>query len=241
MKEVNQVLQTNDYDIFQHIDGNRNVNKLHLKRLKESIDEEYIPVPIVVNNKYQIIDGQHRFEAVKELKKPVHFIKVKGLGLEQVQRLNKHSKDWNADDFLDGYCRMEKEDYLRYREFKKHYGFGHNETNALLTNLTRASGSNIVAFRNGTFQIRDYELAEKNAEKIYLCRPYYEDGYKRRSFVYAMLTLFENEDYSHSEFLNKLSYQAVKLQDCTDVKGYLTLIEEIYNFKRAKGKKVRFY
>ena len=136
---------------------------------------------------------------------------------------------------------MEKEDYLRYREFKKHYGFGHNETNALLTNLTRASGSNIVAFRNGTFQIRDYELAEKNAEKIYLCRPYYEDGYKRRSFVYAMLTLFENEDYSHSEFLNKLSYQAVKLQDCTDVKGYLTLIEEIYNFKRAKGKKVRFY
>ena len=60
MKEVNQVLQTNDYDIFQHIDGNRNVNKLHLKRLKESIHEEYIPVPIVVNSKYQIIDGQHR-------------------------------------------------------------------------------------------------------------------------------------------------------------------------------------
>ena len=49
MKEVNQVIQTNDYDIFQHIDGNRTVNQLHLKRLKESINEEYIPVPIVVN------------------------------------------------------------------------------------------------------------------------------------------------------------------------------------------------
>ena len=81
MKEVNQVIQTNDYDIFQHIDGNRTVNQLHLKRLKDSINEEYIPVPIVVNNRYQIIDGQHRFEAVKEMKKPVYFIKIQGLGL----------------------------------------------------------------------------------------------------------------------------------------------------------------
>ena len=241
MKEVNQVIQTNDYDIFQHIDGNRTVNQLHLKRLKDSINEEYIPVPIVVNNRYQIIDGQHRFEAVKEMKKPVYFIKIQGLGLEQVHRLNKDTKDWNADDFLEGYCRMKKEDYLRYREFKEHYGFGHNETNALLTNLTRAGGSHIKAFKYGMFKIKDYKIAEKNAEKIYLCRPYYEDGYKRRSFVYAMLTLFANDDYNHSEFLNKLSYQAVKLQDCTDVKGYLTLIEEIYNFNRAKSKRVRFY
>ena len=51
MKEVNQVIQTNDYDIFQHIDGNRTVNQLHLKRLKDSINEEYIPVPIVVKEK----------------------------------------------------------------------------------------------------------------------------------------------------------------------------------------------
>ena len=38
MKEVNQVIQTNDYDIFQHIDGNRTGNQLHLKRLKDSIN-----------------------------------------------------------------------------------------------------------------------------------------------------------------------------------------------------------
>ena len=73
-----------------------------------------------------------------------------------------------------------------------------------------------------------------------MVREYYE-GYKRRYFVYAMLELFENPDYSHVEFLNKLSFQSVKLQDCTDVKGYLILIEDIYNFKRSKNIKVRFF
>jgi hypothetical protein len=66
------------------------------------------------------------------------------------------------------------------------------------------------------------------------------DGYKRRAFVYAMLDLFENPQYNHAEFLNKLSFQSVKLVDCTDVQQYLILIEEIYNFKRNKQTKVYF-
>lgn len=69
----------------------------------------------------------------------------------------------------------------------------------------------------------------------------YYDGFKRRAFVYCMLDLFENPDYNHAEFLNKLSFQSVKLQDCTTVEQYLCLIEDIYNFKRNKQSKVRFY
>ena len=40
MKTVNQVMMTNDYDMFETIDGNREVNKIHLRRLKESIKEK---------------------------------------------------------------------------------------------------------------------------------------------------------------------------------------------------------
>ena len=50
MKEVNQVLKTNDYSMFKHMNGNRNINKLHLKRLTESMSEKYIEVPIIVNS-----------------------------------------------------------------------------------------------------------------------------------------------------------------------------------------------
>jgi len=240
MKEVNQVLKTNDYSMFKHMNGNRNINKLHLKRLTESMSEKYIEVPIIVNQHYEIIDGQHRFEAAKELGKYVYYIKVRNLNLDDVHRLNTNSKNWTAEEYMQGYCELGLKDYLTYRNFKRNYGFGHNETNAILTNRARMSGSKNTDFNDGVFKIKDYDLAVKNAEKICMVREYYE-GYKRRYFVYAMLELFENSDYSHVEFLNKLSFQSVKLQDCTDVKGYLILIEDIYNFKRSKSNKVRFF
>ena len=38
--------------------GNRDINIAHKNRLKKSIEEESLCVPIIVNEKYQIIDGQ---------------------------------------------------------------------------------------------------------------------------------------------------------------------------------------
>ena len=240
MKQVNQVLMTNDYSKFSYISGNRDVNDMHIKRLKQSMEEKYIAVPIIVNEKHQIIDGQHRFQSARELNKPIYYIKVGGLNLPDVHRLNTNTKNWTADSYLDGYCKLGKEQYLIYKDFKERFGFGHNETQALLSNKSRMGGHRNIKFKDGTFVIEDLNLATRNAEKISMCSEYYE-GYKRRSFVYAMLDLFDNDDYNHAEFLNKLSYQSVKLQDCTTVDQYLVLIEEIYNFKRTKATKVRFY
>jgi len=93
-------------------------------------------------------------------------------------------------------------------------------------------------FHDGTFKVNNLNLATEYAEKIMMVSQYY-DGYKRRAFVYAMLDLFNNPDYNHAEFLNKLSFQSVKLQDCTTSEQYLFLIEDIYNYKRNKQQKVR--
>lgn len=240
MTEVNQVFKTTDYSLFKIIDGNRNINQLHLKRLKKSIEEKYIMIPIIVNQHYEIIDGQHRFESAKELKKPIYYIMVNDLGLKDVQRLNSNLKNWNADDYLDGYCKLGYSNYIKYREFKKQYGFNHNETAALLSNNRRYHGyKNNLDFKNGTFEIRDYDEAVNNANKISMISQYY-DGYKRRNFVYAMLDVFTKPDYNHAEFLNKLSFQSRSLVDCTDVQQYLTLIEEIYNYKRSNKVNLRF-
>jgi len=240
MKQINQVLETNDYSMFKVLGGNREVNMLHVKRLKESMSVKYITVPIIVNEDHQIIDGQHRFQSARELNKPIYFIKIGGLKLPDIHRLNTNTKNWTADSFLTGYCDLGKSQYITYKQFKERFGFGHNETQALLSNLSRMGGNRNTSFRDGTFVIEDYSMAVRNAEKISMCSQYYE-GYKRRSFVYAMLDLFKNEEYNHAEFLNKLSFQSVKMQDCTTIDQYLVLIEEIYNFKRTKETKVRFY
>ena len=68
VKHSNQVHTTTDYFLFKPIDGNRNKNLLHINRLKKSMSENYLFTVIIVNEKYEIIDGQHRFDVIQDLK-----------------------------------------------------------------------------------------------------------------------------------------------------------------------------
>ena len=231
------VNKTNDYNMFSFIDGNRNINESQLTRLTKSIEDNYIPIPIVVNEKKQIIDGQHRYTVVKSLNKPVYYIEIEGLRLAEVHTLNTIAKNWSHDDYMNSYADKGIGAYIKYREFKNKYNFSHNDSLALL-NEKRPGGSLWQRFKDGLLTITSYNNAVNKADKITMIKEYY-DGYKRRAFIFAMMRVFNNKEYNHTEFLKKLSYQSTKLVDCTKAVEYLALIEEIYNYKRKN--KVRLY
>ena len=247
MRTVNQVKTTNDYNMFKRCKGNRQINKLHVKRLKESMSEEFIPMPIIVNEKNEIIDGQHRFTAAKELGLDIPFIKVNKLGKNQIHRLNTNSKNWNGKDYLYDYCEMGMSDYIVYRDFIEKYGFDWNVTNALLSGKNRMSGKDNVLFIDGLFKVKNLSKAEKRARMLMDFAPFYpcvsvkERGFRRRNFIYAMLDVFDNPDYNHEEFLKKLNRQSAKLYGNSTIEEYLRAVEKIYNSNRPVGQKVRFY
>ena len=231
-KIISQVYKTNDYNVFSKLNGNRTINRAHYKRLKESISEESLIVPIIVNEKYEIIDGQNRFEAWKELELPVPFIIIAGYGLAQVQRLNSNIRNWSMKDYADCYSALGNKHYKVYKEFKHEYELGDYESIALLQNQTSGSGKNFERFRNGKFKVKNYKLACSNAEKIVKLSKYYE-GYKRRSFVFAVMQLINNKEFKLNTLLKKLKYQSTKLVDCTNKEQYLFLLQDIYNFKSS--------
>lgn len=233
MKIINQVHSTNDYDIFSKLGGNRNINQAHLKRLKKSIEEESLVVPMIVNENYEIIDGQTRFQSWKDLNKPVYFIRMKGYGLSQVQRLNSNIKNWSMKDFTDCYCDLGNKEYIKYREFKKTYELGDYECISMLNGDISGSGKNFFNFKNGDLKIKCYSKACSEAEKVLKIQPFY-DGYKRRSFVFAMLHLINHKNFNFNQLITKLKYQSSKLVHCTNKEQYLNLLQDIYNFKSTK-------
>ena len=112
-----QVHTTKDYSMFKPIEGNRNKNLLHINRLIISMKERLLFTVIIVNEKYEIIDGQHRFDAIKELGFPLNYIIMKGYGLNEVQRLNSNSSNWSTSDYLQAYCNLGYVDYIRLSKF----------------------------------------------------------------------------------------------------------------------------
>ena len=229
-KKIGEITQTNEYDLFKRLDGNRALNPAHYKRLKKSIEEESLTVPIIVNENFEIIDGQNRYKAWRELDLPIIYIKITGYGLPQVQRLNSNIRNWSLDDYANSYCSLGNMEYFKYLEFRKKYGLGHYDSIAMLTG--NISGRGFERFRTGSFKIKSYKKACEEADKIMQVEEYYE-GYKRRSFVFAMLHLINHPNYNHIQLLNKLKYQRTKLVHCSNKGQYLALIQDIYNFKSS--------
>jgi hypothetical protein len=72
-----------------------------------------------------------------------------------------------------------------------------------------------------------------------LVEPYYSE-WKRRSFILAMLQLFKNSNFELTEFLQKLKLQPTALSNCSTTNQYVSLIEEIYNYRRRDKINLRY-
>jgi hypothetical protein len=236
-----QVHTTKDYSLFKTLNGNRDVNQLHLTRLKESIKKNHLTTIIMVNEKFEIIDGQHRFLISQELKLPINYIIEKNYGLVEVQILNANMKNWQTIDYVNGYCDLGYKDYEIYRDFVSEYGFS-SQVAILLLSGEYPNGNDVSSgtkFKEGNFKVQDYNEAKRKAEKIMMIEPYYK-GYFRRSFIIAIFGMLKNENFEFTEFLSKLKQQPTTLQDCTNITQYKVLIEEIYNYRRREKINLRF-
>jgi len=243
MKEVKKVYMTYDYSMFKSMRGNRPLDKLLVMKLKKSFKKQYLFTIILVNEYYEIIDGQHRFEAAKSLGLPLYFTIQEGYKVKEVQMLNTNTKNWGKMQYLHSYCELGNPEYLKFRNFMRRYPkFGIAVSEAILTGLSNGKykreaghGVRLPTFADGELEIPNEGRSYDIAEKIMQIQPFY-DGFNRITFVRAMMRLFNNPNYDHNTFIKKLKIQPTALRHCQSVDQYLLLIEDIYNYRsRDKG------
>lgn len=253
--EVNKVYKTNDLSIFKVIGGNRVPNPQHIKRLKLSITTNgMLCNPILVNEKMEVIDGQHRLLACKECDSFIYFIILKNYNLNEVHTLNLNQKNWTKKDFMEGYADMGLESYIKLKNFiENNQDFTFADSVSLCSNTATPASilhnnrllkndefvSNAQVFTKGTWKGKDFELANEWADKIKLIKPYYI-GYNRTTFVGVMIGLFKNPLFDYSEFMHKVRLQPKSLVDCANSSQQRLLIEEIYNYKSRNKVNLRY-
>ena len=229
-----EIKSTTDYGLFKSLKGNRSVNMKHVMKIITSMKKKMHHSPIQVNEKMEVIDGQHRLAARKALGAPVEYYVSSGADLSTVQDLNTNTEDWRTDDYLNSYIQEGNKEYIIYKQFLDSYKFSHKITMFLLSGIYKYDADN---FSSGAFKIKDIEKAADIASKLTKIGSYY-DGFKRTTFCYAFVRCMNNPLFDFDEFLHKLSYQRMKLYDCAKVEQYLELLEGIYNYKRSVKNKI---
>ena len=166
---------------------------------------------------------------------------IDGYGVEETKILNQNTHNWTANNFMEAFCEVKMKEYLKYRDFQKKYKFNHQCTMSLLVGSKTSQGGGVYGlFKSGLFKITHLKQATEIADSVIAVGEYYA-GYKRRSFISAMQKAMASKEYNHAHFLSKLKGQRTKMVDCTTWKQYLTLMEEIYNYRTPQNKRVRLY
>lgn len=232
-----QIDITSEYDVFQRLPGNRDIDTLHVANLVKAMEEEYIFSPILVNQEFQVLDGQHRLEAHKRLGLPVPYFWDNVGDLSTVQRMNNSQKSWTNDDYAKSYIERGLKDYEIYKWFKESFGMPHTVCLILLEGVDGRGQSK--RFRGGEFKVKNIELAKRKAAVLSNLSEFFTH-WKDAAFLRALNTALNKKGFDIQQFIHKVALNSKMLVPCTSTDQYAQLIEEIYNFRSTKRIPIRF-
>lgn len=237
----NVVQSTTDYDKFTFLDTNRELTAGHVQHIKDAFQEignMTAVQPILVNEKYEIIDGQHRFMAAQELGEPIYYTMRAGLGVKDARSMNILHRPWHSDDFAHSYADGGDKNYQKFLELRESFGFSHSIT---LIYIYGSSSAGIFSdFRKGEFYIPDLTKALERLNVLASVREISPVA-KYQGFAEALQQVAKAEGYSHHRMLSKLKLNSQMLKRLNGVPENLRLLEDIYNYSVREGNRLRLY
>ena len=230
-----KIHKTTDYAQFNFAQTNRPINLDHhkFKLLLASMKKYgWLPsFPMTVKSAFggmQIIDGQHRFKAAKELGIPVLFVVIEsGVGLD-IATINAAHRQWGLDDYVRSFESQGNRDYHHLRSWAEA-----NEVSILsaasLLNGEIASGGNVRdAVIKGAFKVKDCLYADRVA-RIIAAVPSAEKWTRSSSFITAVSRLCRVPEFDGGRLMTKMQTSPALLVKQPDIPGYTKMLDAIYN------------
>jgi len=223
-----QVQETKDYKLFKDISSNRDVDRLHVKKLVRSIREKNMLSlnPIIVNDKMEVLDGQHRLEAAKQLKVAIFYVVSDQVNHDDISKLNSNKKNWKVMDYINYYTVKGVKEFKDLSKLINEYP---DLPPTFLIGVLSGDGSkqrnNIL---NGQLVTEGLTYAREIIGYISDFTQYFEHSNNSR-FLEAMLFIYNTGLYDHKVMISKLQRNPGALIPCANKKQYVRLLQDIYN------------
>lgn len=249
-KSVETIYTTTDYDGFVFTDWNRNVSNARVVKMVESIKNTgWLPNPVMVNEKFEVIDGQSRVKALERLGMPVQFCIKKGIGRKECQMLNLFQKNWSTNDYIDSYASDGNENYIWLKSMMKRFK---ELSPSVVQGVVAAKGKSIVGICGSRHQnvITKGKLALSIVEKaktedllFYLSRFSETSKYlggRKDTYFGALCFLYGLGIVDRERLVkcvNDARFEGVLVTSST-TEGWLSQFETLYNKSLAKKNRI---
>lgn len=243
--EVGKIYEETDYSIFKKLDDNRDLLESRVAKIKASISEKYILNPIIVNENFEVIDGQGRYEARKRMGLPIHYIIAPGTNSDDCRRMNKYNKAWSMEDYAVSFARSGN---IAYQLLLK----ACEDTGLHITPMLQMTGKSCYAhllksekennqvvtrFDRGAlvFTETDYKDAKdifRKCEEIKEALQF--DGRLNNCFREAVRIIRNFAGYDHSSMLKRCQEQRSTFNQMSRLIDQVKEFERIYNYRIKK-------
>lgn len=235
--------KTTNYEIFKVHENNRKIDECSLRKLKLSLQTRNMLhlKPIIVNSNFEVIDGQHRLQAAKELLLEVYYEIDHQNNLDDIILLNANQKNWTLEDYLNFYCNKGIEPYLKIRDLTTTYDLSISNCAAIFS-ASPERHSHQIKFKSGLLKLNMEDFSEAENKIKCLCRIrkflderllYKQKYYRAPYFTKAYLQFISNSEYDESVFFKKIEQKIDAFHSCSTVSGYYEMFKQIYNFRNS--------
>lgn len=235
---------TRDYDKFKLLEDNRDITEHRVKKIINSINEVgYVLNPILVNENYEIIDGQGRFTALKRLGLPQYYIMQKGLGINECRHMNINQTNWTVMDYINSHAKSGNPNYLRLKTLIDSHELKPTHTMTIATGVKASINGDVRRkIQDGSFQMSredydrlkwvvDYAERFKDVAKAI--------GGKQDHFFIAIRYAYENlNTYQRNTLEEVIKKNVPFIPSLTVVVDYLKVFDELYNKRKQKANKI---
>lgn len=227
-----KIHKTSDYSQFKLFESNRDIKPEHvIKSIKKKnlLHEN----PILVTRDMQVLDGQNRLAAAKELGVPIYYHITDDVNEMDIPLLQ-NQRFWNLEDYCKFYS-FKNPIYKSILNISKKYGYAV----AFIIRCTGANGSKYNEFKQGKYIFsQDIDIIEKKFEQLTETLDILNKLKKarlRRNTMHAIWYIVNSKNYDHAHFLERMQQlpsevqSALKMFTTRDCYNYMA--KKIYNHK----------
>lgn len=234
MTTGNKIHQTINYNQFRPLPGNRPVEPKRVLKLIKSIESIGQLVPIIVNERNEIVDGQARLAALQALHQPVVYIMMPGYGHKECVEMNSSQTGWGAAAYIKSFADLGNTAYIYLQSLTREFKL---PMNVILSAASSNVNSHIGALgiKDGTFQMSaaDYESARETLDYVNQFVPDISKLKGRLEYYYmALIVCYRSiSGVNKKKLLEKVRAYGHKLCAVESIDTAMGQLEQVYNYK----------